>query len=251
MRSGLALGLAVQMAVMAAALAPAKAAASDTCKVPAALLSTRSRLPRVADAVRSGRPLNILVIGSKSSTIEGAEASAYPARLQAALSKKLPAAKVNVSVELLQGRSAEEASAGFVKLMAATKPVLVVWQTGTVDALRSIDPEDFRTAVDRGVMALKAGGADVILMNPQYSPRTETMISVGPYLDNLRVVADERDVPLFNRFAIMRQWDEQGEFDLFSAARGPGLAERVHDCLGRALADFILRAASFGPAREN
>lgn len=251
MRPGLTLGLAVLMAVMAAALAPAKAAASDTCKVSADLLSAQSKLPRVADAVRSGRPLNILVIGSKSSTIDGAEAAAYPARLQVALSKKLPAAKVNVSVELLQGRSAQEAAAGFVQLMAAKKPILVVWQTGTVDALRSIDPDDFRTAVDRGVTALKNGGADVILMNPQYSPRTDTMISAGPYLDNLRAVADERDIPLFNRFAIMRQWDEQGEFDLFNAAGGLGLAMRVHDCIGRALAHFILRAASFGPARED
>lgn len=250
MQSGRALGLAVLMAVMAAALAPAKAA-SDICKVPADLLSTRSKLPKVADALKRSLPLDILVIGTLSSTIKGADGAAYPARLQVALSKRLPAAKVKVSVELLITRSAEEAAAGFVQLMAAKKPILVVWQTGTVDALRSIDPDDFRTAVDRGVTALKNGGADVVLMNPQYSPRTDTMISAGPYLDNLRAVADERDIPLFNRFAIMRQWDEQGEFDLFSAARGPGLAKRVHDCIGRALAHFVLRAASFGPAQEN
>jgi GDSL-like Lipase/Acylhydrolase family len=249
MRSGLNLSFALLIAIMAA-LAPGRAAA-DSCKVPSDLLSAQSKLPKVAAAATGGRPINILVIGSKSSTIEGAEANAYPARLQAALSEKLPAAKVNVSVELLQGRSAEEASAGFARLMATTKPVLVVWQTGTVDALRSIEPDDFRASVDHGVTTLRNAGADVILMNLQYSPRTETMISARPYLDNLRAVADERDIPLFNRFAIMRQWDERGEFDLFSTARGPGLAKRVHDCIGRALAHFILLAASFGPAQEN
>ena len=51
-------------------------------------------------------------------------------------------------------------------------------------------------------------------MNLQYSPRTETMISAPPYLDNMRVVAQQHDVPLFDRFAIMRQWNDSGVFDL-------------------------------------
>jgi len=51
-------------------------------------------------------------------------------------------------------------------------------------------------------------------MNLQYSPRTETMISVPPYLDNMRVVAQQHDVPLFDRFAIMHQWNDSGDFDL-------------------------------------
>lgn len=250
MRFGLAFGLASLMAVTAAALTPAEAAQRG-CNVTTDLLTAQSKLPRVADAVKGGRPLNILVIGSESSTIDGAEANAYPARLQVALRKKLPAAKVNVSVELLPHRSAEQASAGFARIMATTKPVLVVWQTGTVDALRSIEPDDFRVSVDHGVTALKNAGADVVLMNLQYSPLTETMISARPYLDNLRAVADEREIPLFDRFTIMREWDEQGEFDLFNPAGGPGLAKRVHDCLGRALANFMLRAASLGAAQEN
>ena len=36
--------------------------------------------------------------------------------------------------------------------------------------------------------------ADVILMNMQYSPRTESMIAVGAYADNMRWVAREREV---------------------------------------------------------
>ena len=102
--------------------------------------------------------------------------------------------------------------------MEGKKPTLVIWQTGTVDAMRSIDPDDFRGAVDEGVAALQNAGADVVLMNLQYSPRTETMISAPPYLDNMRVVAQQHDVPLFDRFAIMRHWNEQGDFDLFSAS---------------------------------
>ena len=222
-----------------------------SCEVPDYLLATESALPKVADAVKEGRALNILVVGSRSSSINASEASAYPARLQAMLKQKLPSTTVNLSVELLVKKTAEEAASGFVKLVEDKKPTLVIWQTGTVDAMRSIDPDDFRSAVDEGVAALQKAGADVVLMNMQYSPRTETMISVPPYLDNLRVVAQQHDIPLFDRFAIMHQWNDQGDFDLFSASHGIELAKRVHDCLGRALSKFVIDAAHIGPAQQN
>jgi len=223
----------------------------QTCDVPAYLLSTESPLPKVADAVKEGRALNVLVVGSRSSTIGTSEASAYPARLQAMLKEKLPSTTINVSVELQVKKTAEEAASGFVKLVEDKKPTLVIWQTGTVDAMRSIDPDEFRSAVDEGVAALQKAGADVVLMNLQYSPRTETMISVPPYLDNMRVVAQQHDVPLFDRFAIMHQWNDQGDFDLFSASHGIELAKRVHDCLGRALSTFVVDAAHIGPTQQN
>ena len=156
-----------------------------------------------------------------------------------------------MAVELQATKTAEEVAAGMVKLLEGKKPTLVIWQTGTVDAMRSVDPDDFRGAVDDGVAALQNAGADVILMNLQYSPRTETMISAPPYLDNMRVVAQQHDVPLFDRFAIMRQWNDSGEFDLFSTSHGLELAKRVHDCLGRALSKFVIDAARLNPAQQN
>jgi hypothetical protein len=249
MRRGLALGLTVLALV--AGVTSARAEEAETCQVPASLLASDSLLPKVADAVRNGSPLDILVIGSRSSSIGGSQEGAYPQRLQVALKDKLPAVTINISVELQSKETAQDAAAGFDKLMEAKKPTLVIWQTGTVDAMRSVDPDDFHAAVDQGVTSLQNAGADVILMNLQYSPRTETMISGSPYMDNIRAVAQEHDVPLFDRFAIMHQWNEQGDFDLFSAVHGPELARRVHDCLGRALSDFIFDAAHLGPAQQN
>jgi hypothetical protein len=246
------LGLGVLSGILAAATAPARAEDTNpgSCDVPAYLLATESALPKVAEQVKSGQ-LHILVVGSRSSTINASEASAYPARLQAALREKLPTVEVNVSVEIQVKKTAEETAGSFVKLMEDKKPTLVVWQTGTVDAMRSIDPDDFRTALDEGVAALQNAGAEVILINPQYSPRTETMVSVPPYLDSMRVVAQKYDVPLFDRFAIMHQWSDAGDFDLFSAVHGVELAKRVHDCLGRALSAFVIDAAHLGPAQQN
>jgi hypothetical protein len=229
----------------------APATTPQTCDVPDYLLSSESSLPKVADAVKSGHPLDILVVGSRSSTIPSSESSAYPARLQAMLKEKLPSVTVNVSVELLSKKTSEEVAAGLAKLMEDKKPTLVIWQTGTVDAMRSIDPDDFRSAVDDGVAAMQKAGTDVILMNLQYSPRTESMISAPPYLDNMRVVAQQYDVPLFDRFAIMHQWNDSGDFDFFTASHGLELATRVHDCLGRALSKFVIDAAHLAAAQQN
>jgi len=252
--SGLILGLIVLAGLLTAA--PARAEdVPESCEVPDYLLTSESSLPKVADAIKNNRSLDILVIGSRSSTINAPinspEASAYPGRLQVALMQKLPSITVNVSVEIQAKKTAEEIATGLSKLMEGKKPTLVIWQTGTVDAVRSVDPDDFRAAVDAGVIALQEAGADVILMNPQYSPRTETMISAPPYLDNMRVVAQQHDVPLFDRFAIMQHWNESGEFDLFSTFHGVELAKRVHNCLGRALAQFVIDAAHLNPAQQN
>jgi hypothetical protein len=250
MRSGVILGLALLTVVSTAFVARAEDVPAS-CEVPDSLLATESSLNKVAEAFKAGHPLDILVVGSRSSTITASEGSAYPARLQLALKERLPSIPVNLSVELQPRKSAEEVASSLAKLMEDKKPTLVIWQTGTVDAMRSTDPEDFRGAVDEGVVALQNAGVDVVLMNLQYSPRTETMISAPPYLDSMRAVAQQHDVPLFDRFAMMQNWNDQGEFDLFSSSHGIELAKRVHDCIGRALAKFIVGAAHIGPPQQN
>jgi hypothetical protein len=252
MRSGFraVLGLTLLAGISTVGFARAENA-GHTCDVPGYLLTSESPLPKVTAAVKSGQPLTILVVGSRSSTIASSEGSAYPARLQAALKEKLPQVPINLSVELQTSKTAEDVAASFAKLVEAKKPTLVIWQTGTVDAMRSIDPDDFRGAVDEGVAALQNAGTDVVLINLQYSPRTETMISAPPYLDNMRVVAQQHDVPLFDRFAIMRHWNETGDFDLFSTSHGVELAKNVPACLGRALSTFVIDTAHLGPPQQN
>src|ERR1700737_4152831 len=152
--SGAILGLTLLAGLLTAA--PARVEdASQSCEVPAYLLTSESALPKVADAVKSGHPLDILVVGSRSSTINTSDGTAYPGRLQALLKEKLPKVPVSVSVELQIKKTAEEVAPGLVKLVEAKKPTLVIWQTGTYDAIRSIDPDDFRSAAAQGVARLK------------------------------------------------------------------------------------------------
>lgn len=226
------------------AMAPARAADIESCSVPAYLLSSPSALPRVAEVVKAKEPLNIIVVGSRSSSLnapQGADIS-YPARLEAALREQLPGIEVHVALDLHTRQTAEDVAPQLDKL-AGRKPALVIWQTGTVDALRSVDPDDFLAAVDEGVATLQRMHSDVILMNLQYSPRTETMLPVTSYNDTIRVIAQQRNVPMFDRFAIMRYWSEAGDFDLFGTVHGFEMAKRVHDCIGRALSKLMIEAA--------
>ena len=224
-------------------IACADEAVPARCQVAPYLLETKSRLIGVGKRISGHEALEILVVGSGSTRIPSSEESSYPARMQAVLREQLPGVPVNVAVEILGKKTAEEAASTFARLMNEKKPNLVIWQTGTADAIQSVDPEDFRNALGDGVSVWKNAGVEVVLINLQYSPRTELVLSVSSYLDNMRLVAQEQNVPLFDRFTMMREWNTRGRFDLSTSSPGPELAKQVHDCLGRALARFVMDAA--------
>jgi hypothetical protein len=133
---------------------------------------------------------------------------------------------------------------GLEQALHAAKPSVLVWQTGTNDAVAGVDPDAFNTALERGISLAQARGADVVLMNMQYSPRTESMIALGAYADVMRSVAVHREIPLFDRFSLMKTWSELGIFALRASANKLDTAQRVHDCIGRLLADLIVEAVS-------
>jgi lysophospholipase L1-like esterase len=245
MRTPIAACLAVLSLAVLSAAGAAFAAERQTCEIPGYLLFGSNELKRVQEAVNKERRLTIAVVGTGSSILAGPDGppSAYPARLEAALKQRLPWVAVKVVTLVRTRLTAEDLAQGMGKLLIDEKPDLVVWQSGTVDAIRRVEPDNFRAALDEGVETLQKGGADVILMNMQYSPRTDIMVALGPYADAMRVVAQQHEVPLFDRLAIMRHWSDTGDFDLYAAGRDNVLAHRVHDCIGRGIASMIIDAA--------
>jgi hypothetical protein len=229
--------------VLCSAIAGAEPA--DICAVPGYLLFGDIALNHVNEVVTKTKTLKIAVLGGTSSSLPGADGPsfAYPARLQAALAKRLPGVDVKVEMNLRPRQTAEEMAESIDKLLLDQKPNLVVWQTGTYDAVRGTDPEEFRAAVADGVEKLQSNGLDVVLVNMQYSPRTESIVAVSAYADAIRWVAREREVPVFDRLAIMRHWYEAGQFDLYAPTKDLKMAKGVHDCLGRALGALIIDAA--------
>ena len=222
----------------------AKADHPAECRVAENLLESSFRLPQVARALAQKR-LTVLVVGAGSSQLPGSNgaANAYPARLQYALAQQLPGVDVKLTTDVKAKRTAAEMVKALPALLSANKPELLVWQTGTVDAMLAVDPDQFSQALDAGINIAHSAGADVVLINAQYSPRTESMIALDTYAEDMRWVALQHETPLFDRFSIMKLWAGLGTFDLYSATKKLDIAERVHDCIGRLLADLVVTAA--------
>ncbi len=222
---------------------PAYAEHPAECKVPSNLTTSDFELTRVARAL-AAKHLDILVVGAGSSTLPGPSGAknAYPSRLQHALAEKLPGVAIKVTADVQSGRTAVAMVASMPAAIAAAKPSLMVWQTETVDAMQAVDPDQFNAALDHGIKIAHSAGVDVVLVNSQYSPRTESMIALGTYAEYMHWVAVQQEIPLFDRFSIMKFWSDQGVFDLYTATKKLDMAERVHDCIGRLLADFVIEA---------
>jgi hypothetical protein len=233
------------LALLVLGVVPAKAEHPAECRVAENLTVPNFRLPKVSQAL-VGKRLTIVVLGAGSSQLPGSNGAknAYPARLQQALARKFPGVDVKVITDVKARRPAAEMVKALPAILAANKPDLLVWQTGTVDAMLAVDPDLFSQALDSGINIAHSAGADVVLINSQYSPRTESMIALGTYADDMRWVALQHEVPLFDRFGIMKLWSELGTFDLYSATKKLDMAERVHDCIGMLLADLVVAAAN-------
>ncbi|HWK95682.1 MAG TPA: SGNH/GDSL hydrolase family protein [Pseudolabrys sp.] len=224
------------------AIGVASAGSPVSCRVDGIPAEMAFPLRYVGQAI-STKKLSILVVGTGSSQIGGAAQNAYPARLQVALARRLPDVAVTVAVDVAQKRTAADMVKTLPPALAASGPDLVLWQTATVDAIQAVDPDQFSQALDKGVRLARAAKADVIFINPQYSPRTELVLALGTYVENMRWVAVRQEVPVFDRFNLMKAWYEQGTFDLYSTTKKLDMASLVHDCLGRLLADLIVDAA--------
>jgi hypothetical protein len=222
----------------------AKAEMPAECLVARHLLEDTNRLPLAAAAI-AARHLNVLVLGAGSSSLPGAggAAMAYPARLKDALQAALPGVAVTLTTDVTARRSAVQMADSLADDLKRAQPDLIVWQTGTVDAMLGADPDLFNQALDRGIAAAKAHGADVILVNAQYSPRTESMIALATYTEIIRWVAVQHEIPMLDRFAIMKLWSDLGTFDLYSPTKALDTAGQVHNCIGQLLSVLIVDAA--------
>ena len=71
----------------------------------------------------------------------------------------------------------------------------------------------------QGVERLKASGAEVILINPQYAPKIIAKPDIGQAVDVITATARDEEVGLFDRFAVMRYWRETEQFRSSSSSR--------------------------------
>src|SRR5258705_4908288 len=130
-------------------------------------------LPHVASKLASGEPVVIVALGSSSTAGTGTTSPefTYPNRLAAQLRRQYPTADIIV---INRGQGGEDAPEMMKRLQTAVldmKPDLVLWQVGTNAVLRNLDPAETARLVEEGIARIQAAGADLVLVDPQYSPK--------------------------------------------------------------------------------
>jgi hypothetical protein len=217
---------------------------STKCTAPAELLQDDPQLPKVSEQLRQHKPVVIVVIGG-ASTAGTSPDSSYPYFLEAALRQRHPGEDITVINKGIPGQTTDQMAVRFPKDVYPAKPNLVIWETGTVDAVRGEDVDGMAEAITDGLGAIENHGAEAMLVDMQYNPSTVSVINFEPYLDALHQTADQQNVYMFKRYELMKYWIDAGEFDFINVPREKrlSLAREFYACLGERLADVIEYAA--------
>jgi lysophospholipase L1-like esterase len=217
------------------------------CLPPKRVAKSIGSLPRVAGKLASGQPVVIVAFGSSSTQGYGSSSPefTYPNRLAAQLQRQYPSADITV---VNSGHGGEDAPEMMKRLQTSVidrKPDLVIWQVGTNAVLRNLDPAETAKMVEDGIARIQAAGADLVLVDPQYSPRvTERGESASRMVTLLSKVAELRHVGIFPRFEVMREWHENQALpiDSFVIADGLHMNDWGYACFAQLLGDDIIRS---------
>ncbi|TCH97651.1 SGNH/GDSL hydrolase family protein [Roseococcus sp. SYP-B2431] len=233
--------------ILAALLLAFPAGAAPACDIPTEYLTVPRPLFATARALRS-ETLRILVLGSGSVTGSGASApeGAWPTRLQNLLALQYPERAVEVAVRGGRGINVNDHLALLRDPPAGQEPALVLWQAGTVEAVRGMDPDEMTDAMLAGLERIRGWGADTILIDQQFSRFLRANTNIEPYREKLRLIAAAAGAPVFRRYDLMQHWVETGAIDLERTPR-PEMAatiDRLNDCLARAMAALIIQGVS-------
>jgi lysophospholipase L1-like esterase len=217
------------------------------CLSPKGVSKSMGSLPHVASKLAAGEPVVIVAFGSSSTVGYGTTSPeyTYPNRLAAQLHRQYPTADITV---INRGQGGEDAPEMMKRLKVAVldmKPDLVIWQVGTNAVLRNLDPAETANLVEEGIARIQAAGADLVLVDPQYSPRVnERPESASKMVNLLGKVAELRHVGFFPRFEVMREWHEKQSIpiDNFVIADGLHMTDWGYACFAQLLGDDIIKS---------
>jgi len=219
---------------------------APVCQVPNELMADSSLLRHAAKRAIAERRMKIVALGSSSTLGMGASGpqATYPARLEAILAARFPNYEVQVVNKGVSRQSAQQMVERIDADVLAEKPTLVIWETGTAEAVRGGDVDELMTALLAGIDRMQAAGVDVMLMDTQYSRMTAQLINFQPYVAAIEQVSNMRDLVIFRRYAAMRYWVDAERFAFAdkNPAEARRIADGVYDCLGQLLAISIVRA---------
>ena len=226
--------------------APAMTAVAAPCKVQSEIAHFDLPLTNLAHRLAVGRPIRIVAIGSSSTAGFGASSlgATYPSRLEAELREHFPGHALTVLNRGVYSEELPNMIARFDTAVIAERPHLVIWQFGTNALMydRPLNPG----LVAAGIARLKAVGADVVLMDPQYAPRVLAKPARDALIARMAQAAREYKVDLLHRYDIMRHWHEvEGlPFETFVTRDGLHLNDWGYACVAKSLGVAIAEATS-------
>jgi acyl-CoA thioesterase-1 len=222
--------------------------ARAACSAPAALTYLDHPLVRTARRLASGEPLTIVAIGSSSTAGAGASSpdASYPSRLAVELKKRFPAQAITVLNRGVNGEETDNMMARFSTDVIAEHPQLVIWQVGTNSVLRDRPLAPHEAQLHAGIDELKATGADVVLMDLQYSPKVIAKPETPGMVEQIALTAKQENVDLFQRFDVMRNWFDVQHlgFDTFVSPDGLHMNDWGYACVAKLLAGGLAEAAT-------
>jgi lysophospholipase L1-like esterase len=225
---------------------PAVAPASAQCQVQPDIVRFERPLTNLARRLSIGRPIRIVAIGSSSTAGFGASSprATYPSRLEAELREHFPGRALTVLNRGVYSEELPNMIARFDNAVIAERPHLVIWQFGTNALMydRPLNP----ALVAAGVARLRAVGADVVLMDPQYAPRVLAKPARDVLIARMAQAAKEYRVDLLHRYDMMRHWHEvEGlPFETFLTPDGLHLNDWGYACVAKSLGAAIAEATS-------
>jgi acyl-CoA thioesterase-1 len=239
----------VALLLLVTSLAGASHIARD-CIAPQEMTRFKVKLPNTARAIRSGKSLVVVALGSSSTEGIGASdpAHSYPALLADELRRRWPQLAVNVVNRGVRGEIASQMLARLERDVLPHHPQLVIWQTGSNHVLRSEKIEGYADTIREGISRLKTAPADVVLMDPQFAPRVLARAMHPAIVDSIGAVASDMDVAVFRRFAVMQHWISSGQYKLDEIISSDGLHmnDVSYSCIAHLLAGSLAAATEPG-----
>jgi acyl-CoA thioesterase I len=242
---------ALALACLFAGANSTRPAAAETeapaCVIPKGLVRLNLPLRRTARQLEDRKFTLIVAVGSSSTAGAGASspAAAYPSRLMAELAQRFPTQPFMVLNRGIGGERAVDMLARFDDSVAAEHPDLVLWQVGTNAVLRGYEHARADTVIREGIRRIKATGADVVLIDPQYAPKVTAHPEIEDMIGLISSAAAQEKVDVFHRFTLMRYWREHEgiPFETFLSSDGLHMNDWSYSCFAKALAEAITDAA--------
>ena len=236
-------------AVLLGLMLPARAQApASGCNVSVDQVRLANPLTRFAQKLASGEPITIVAIGSSSTAGAGASSTAtsYPSRLAVELKQHFPTHSITVLNRGVNGEEVDDMLKRFDKDVVAAKPDLVLWQLRHQFGHPRSDvhrPRHLRSAMASN--KIRAIGADVVLIDPQFAPKVIVKADVGDMVELIATTAKAgrcRPVP---RFDVMKHWREVDHmaFETFVSPDGLHMNDWSYACMAKGLSMAIAEAA--------